>query len=435
MTTRREFLRSSAMLAAASAAGIAGAPQFSFGQTASGKIFIKVFMRGGADGLHLLPRYGDRLYYTYRPDLAIEPPSNDANSAIRLSGSNMRGLNPNLEPLMEIWEDGNLMFAPATALDEGNRSHFDCQRWIGTGDLNNVIDGYLNRYLQLHGASDHPLRGVTAGKTSVSREILGDIGVAAINRGEDFNLENNDFCSGAGCSDNQLTDLMRNVASHNVDLPVGEARARDTQLVMLDAIDDIQAAADGYQTTAGGLQYSGSGLGKGLKLLAQLIKAGIPLEVAAVDWNISWDTHANQVANNANPIADQSFGYNSRMRQGATDFVTFYRDMGAKMDDIVVLVCTEFGRTIKQNGSRGTDHGHSGAWFSFGGGSRTQIARDVNTLDIDRLGFGDKLPTVINYRDIVGEIMVRHLGMPQNLISQVFPGHSFRDERLFTASS
>ena len=364
MQNRRDFLKT--MTAAASMVGVAGAPKFSFAQQAGGKTFIKVFMRGGADGLHLFPLIGDPFYYQYRPDIAIPPPSGDINSAVDL-GETMRGMNPNLELLREIWAQGNMMIAPATSFDPNNRSHFDCQRWIGTGARNNLIDGYMNRYMQNVAGPDHPLRGMVAGKTSISTEIRGEITVPAISNASGFNLTNNDFCEGSGCADNQLTDLMREINSHDVDLSAGEGQVRENQLILLDSIAEVQAAGADYTPSAGGLDYSNSSLGRGLRLCAQLLKAGVPLEVAALDWNIGWDTHSNQISDTANRFTDQEKGYHSRMVEGARDFVTFYRDMGPMMNDVVVLTGSEFGRTKKQNGSEGTDHGEGGAWFAFGG--------------------------------------------------------------------
>ena len=435
MTTRREFLKTAAIVTAASMAGAVGAPKFAFGQNAAGKTFIKVFMRGGADGLHLFPMYGDLAYFQYRPNIAIEAPSNDRNSAIDMGHPDqLRGLNPNLEALMEIWETGNMMVSPSTSLPEGNRSHFDCQRWIGTGARNNFIDGYLNRYLQ-NIPGEHPLRGVVAGKSSISTEARGAFPVAAIRDGGSFQLRNGDFCSGDGCADNQLTEIMREISSHEVDLSAVEGAVRESQLIMLDAIAEVQAAGMDYSPSAGGLDYSNSDLGRGLRLCAQLLKAGVPLETAALDWNIGWDTHSNQISESANPIADDDKRYHQRMRTGATDFVTFWRDMGPAMRDVVVLVGTEFGRTKKENGNLGTDHGDGGAWFAFGGPTVRGFAQDVDTIADEVIGNRNRLPNVVNYRDIVGEIMVRHMGMSQQLISTVFPNHTFDNNNLFTAMS
>ena len=432
MQNRRNFLKT--MTSAAAMVGMAGAPKFSFAQQAGGKTFIKVFMRGGADGLHLFPLIGDPFYYQYRPDIAIEPPSNDINSALDL-GDTMRGMNPNLELLMEIWDAGNMMVAPATSFDPSNRSHFDCQRWIGTGARNNLIDGYLNRYMQNVSGPDHPLRGLVAGKTSISTEIRGDINVPAINDTNGFNLQNGDFCEGQGCADNQLTDAMREIHSHDIDLSAVEGQVRDNQLIMLDSIAEVQAAGADYTPSAGGLDYSYSGLGRGLRLCAQLLKAGVPLEVAALDWNIGWDTHSNQIADTANRFTDQEKGYHRNMTQGANDFVTFYRDMGEMMNDVVLLCGSEFGRTKKLNGSTGTDHGEGGAWFAFGGPTTRQIAPDVTSIDDEGAVNLNCLPTVTNYRNIAAEIMVRHMGMSEQLISTVFPNHAFENYQLFSANA
>lgn len=415
-------------------AGVSGAPRFSFAQQAGGKTFIKVFMRGGADGLHLFPLIGDPFYYQYRPDIAIEPPSNDINSAVDI-GSTMRGMNPNLELLMEIWDSGNMMIAPATSFDPSNRSHFDCQRWIGTGQTrNNLIDGYMNRYMQNVPGVDHPLRGMVAGKTSISTEIRGEINVPAINDTNGFNLTNGDFCEGNGCADNQLTDLMREINSHDTDLSAVEGQVRDNQIVLLDSIAEVQAAGMDYTPSAGGLDYTNSDLGRGLRLCAQLLKAGVPLEVAALDWNIGWDTHSNQISDNANRFTDQDKSYHRRMVEGANNFLTFFRDMGPMMSDVVVLTGSEFGRTKKQNGSMGTDHGEGGAWFAFGGPTTRAIADDVTTID-DATFNRNWLPTVTNYRNIIGEIMVQHMGMQENLVSTIFPNHAFENYRLFSANA
>lgn len=435
MTTRREFLKSSAMVAAASMAGIAGAPQFAFGQSAGGKTFIKVFMRGGADGLHLFPAYGDMMYYQHRPNLAIEGPNQqDANASLDI-GDSYRGMNPNLAPLMEIWDAGRMMVAPATALEEGNRSHFDNQRWIGTGARNDIIDGYLNRYMQNTTGPSHPLRGAVLGKTSISTEARGRIVVPAISDRNGFSLDNRNLCSGSGCSDNQLTELMREISSHPVDQSSLEGAVRENQLIMLDSIAEVQAAGANYTTDADGMEYSGSSLGRGLKLVAQLLKAGVPLEVAAMDWNIGWDTHSNQIPGGTNRFADQNFGYHRNMRQGASDFLTFFRDMGSLIDDVVVLVGTEFGRTVIENGSRGTDHGHGSTWFAFGGPTVPGVGPDITSLATNQLRDQRYVPTVTEYRDIVSEIMIRHMNMPERLVSTVFPNHSFTNHNLFTRTA
>ena len=440
MTTRRDFLKS--MTSAAAMAGLAGAPKFSFAQQAGGKTFIKVFMRGGADGLHLFPLVGDTMdaYRLYRPNLYIPPAmGNEGGRALDLGTGARRGMNPNLQPLMEIWDSGNMMIAPATSFAGANRSHFDCQRWIGTGAQNNMIDGYLNRYMQEVDTYTHALRGIVAGKTSLSTELRGEIKVPTISSAGDFNIEARHFCEGSGCADNRFTEYMQSISSHEVDLSAAEGNIKDNQAVMLEAIADVAMAADMYTPANDEIVYSNSTLGRGLRLCAQLIKAGLPLEVAALDWNIGWDTHSNQIALDgdqpaANPFTDQSKGYHRGLMEGASDFLAFYRDMGAEMQNIVVLTGSEFGRTKKENGNFGTDHGDGGAWFAFGGPTRRGFAPDVETID-DSVVDRNWVPTMASYRDIVGEIMVRHMGMQENLISTIFPQHAFTNHSLFSATS
>ncbi|MEO0370122.1 MAG: DUF1501 domain-containing protein [Pseudomonadota bacterium] len=428
------------MATAASIAGVAGAPKFVFGQdtgqSGPGKTLIKVFLRGGADGLHLFPMVGDINYYNVRPNIAIEGPSNDANSALDM-GQTMRAMNPNLAALMEIWEgDGmghGLTVCPSTAIEEGNRSHFDCQRWIGTGQRNNFIDGYLNRYLQNIDATDHPLRGASLGKTSNAKEISGDLPVPSVRQSSDFVLSNFDLCEGSGCSDNRLTDTMREISSHPVVRDGTEGQVREQQIVLLDAIEEVQNAGSNYEPNAGGLNYSFSTLGRGLRLAAQLIKAGVPLSVASLDWNIGWDTHSNQIAEGADRFTDQTKRYHSRMVEGATDFLCFWRDMADYRDDVLLVAGTEFGRTVKENGSLGTDHGQGGAWFAFGGPARSVVAPDAVNLADENLLSNRYMPNVVDYRDMIGEIMVQHMGIQESMLANLFPTHQFTNYGLFNA--
>ncbi len=432
--TRRTVLAELGLASAAAFAGAAGTVRFSFAQdgNASGKVFLKIFQRGGADGLHMFPPVYDPFYFQHRPGLAIEPPvDSDPNTAIDL-GLSYRAMNPNLKPLEDLWNDGRLLVSPATALAVGNRSHFDCQRWIGTGERNNYIDGYLNRYLQTQPGVEDPLRAIVAGKSSLSRELEGAVPVAAVGSAGEFDIENSDYCSGSGCAENRLTELMAEINSHPVDLASVEGRVRDNQKLLLSTIADMQMLDDANVST----NYNNSPLGRGLKLIAQMVKAGLPLEVAALDYTGSWDSHSNQYDPNvADPFMNQDNSWNRRTYEGADQLRVFYDDMGPLMDDVVVLVCTEFGRTVKENGSLGTDHGDSGAWFAFGGPTQGGMGPDVATLADDQLVRERFLPMVVDYRDMVAEIMVRHLGLPESLVGTVFRGHSFTDYGFFTRTA
>ncbi len=440
MKTRRSVLAEMGLASAAAFAGTAGNVRFSFAQdgNASGKVFLKIFQRGGADALHLFPPIGDPLYSNrdredaIRPGLAIDAPlDSDPNSALDL-GLTYRAMNPNLAPLMDMWDADRLLVSPSTALAVGNRSHFDCQRWIGTGERDNYIDGYLNRYMQVQDGTDDPLRAIVAGKSSVSRELQGAIGVAAVGTAGEFDIQNNDFCSGSGCMDNRLTAIMNEINSHQVDLSAVEGQVRENQQLLLSTIADMQMLDDSNIDSG----YSRAPLGRGLRLVAQMVKANLPLEVAAIDYTGSWDSHSNQYDPDvADPFINQDNSWNRRCYEGAVELLRFYNDMGPLMDNIVVLVCTEFGRTVKENGSRGTDHGDAAAWFAFGGPTQGGMGPDVSSFAEDQLVRGRFQPMVVDYRDMVAEIMVRHLGLAESSVSSVFRGHSFTDHGFFTRTS
>ena len=228
---------------------------------------------------------------------------------------------------------------------------------------------------------------------------------------------------------------MREISSHDVVEDTLEASVRDNQIVMVESIAKVQEAGMNYTTNAGGLEYSNSDLGRGLRLAAQLLKGGIPLEVAALDWNIGWDTHSNQISGGADRFTNQNFRYHSRMRQGATDFLTFYRDISEIIDDVVVLVGTEFGRTVIENGTQGTDHGRGSTWFAFGGPTVGGVGPDITTLDRSALYQTRFTPIRTEYKDLVSEIMIRHMNMPERLVSTIFPSHSFTNHNLFNRSA
>ncbi|MEM8596661.1 MAG: DUF1501 domain-containing protein [Pseudomonadota bacterium] len=438
MRTRRNFLELAQLATTAAFLSTTAMPRFAFGQTSNGKVFIKVFMRGGADGLHLFPRVGDPFYYQYRPDIAIEGPGGGEGSALSLedgpggSANMVRAMNPNLINLLPIYEAGNMLVSPATSSSTLNQSHFDSQRWIGVGARNNIMDGYLNRFLQETTGMDHPIRSATVGKGDVSRELQGQYSSPTITRKSDFDIRNGDFCSGNDCAENRLLETMNSNALHPTDLNLVEGQLKESQLLMIETIAEVQMLQE-YQPSAAAQAinpdgYSNTQTGRGLQMITQLLRGGVPLEVAALNWQGgSWDSHNNQInINSTNPIVDQNHRFNQRMRQGADDLAVFVADMEdiGRMDDIMILVCTEFGRTVKQNGSVGTDHARGAAWLAIGNNVNGGMADDIATLDETTLERRNRIPTAVDYRDMVGEILVKHMGLPENMVSDILPGHN-----------
>jgi uncharacterized protein (DUF1501 family) len=198
---RRAFLKASTAGAIAVAGSSYGMPNIVFGATGSTKTLVKIFQRGGADGLALFPPYTDPNYYRLRPTIAISGPGQaGVDSAIDLNGT--VGMNPNLADLKEIWDAGRLAVSPGTHFAEGDRSHFDCQRWIETGTTMGGAAGVFGRYLEsVPGTND--LRAIRAGSSNLAASLVTSaVTVPAISDGPTFNLTNGDWCRGTGCSDN-----------------------------------------------------------------------------------------------------------------------------------------------------------------------------------------------------------------------------------------
>ncbi len=430
--SRRSFLKGATAGSLAILGSGLGMPNIALGATGA-KTLVKIFMRGGADSLSLFPMVGDVDYYKLRPNINIAAPlASDPNSALRLDA--LYGMNPNLLPLMEIWDTGRMAISPATHFNEGNRSHFDCQAWIEAASTSIANGGIFNRYLQ-NVPGTNTLRAVRAGSTNLAGSLAGSIIVPSIDDGPGYTLENGDWCQGSGCSDNQLTQKLQQLGSS----PVGNALEQQTRTItkaMIDTITTVQGASANYVPTAGGLTYAdgrdgrpNSTIGRGLQLIAQLLKAGVPVEVAAVDWQGSWDTHENFIGSS---ITDQNAGHAQSLKTGADNLLTFWRDLGSLRDNVIVMVGTEFGREAIENGSKGSDHGVGGAWMAFGGPTNGGIYKPVPNLASTTLKDGRFLPVMLNYKDMLSEAMTRHLGVNQSLMPTLFPGHTLTNHNIFT---
>jgi uncharacterized protein (DUF1501 family) len=361
--SRRSFLKGATAGTVGLLGGAFGMPHIALGATGT-KTLIKVFQRGGADSLSLFPMYGDLNYYTLRPTIAIDAPlDSDPNAALRMAGSTMYGMNPNLRALMPLWDAGKLAVSPATHFKEGNRSHFDCQVWIEYASTAPNAYGMFNRYLEgVPGTND--LRAVRAGSNNLAASLSGPIVVPAIDDGYGYNLTNGDWCAGSNCADNKLTTKLRELGSQNVGKSM-ELQTRVVTKTMVDTIDTVQGASQGYVPANGAVYADGrngrpySSLGRGLQLIAQLLKKGVPVEVAAIDWGGHWDTHENILGTS---VTDQNAAHARSLTQGAENLMAFWNDLGPELQkNVVVMVGTEFGREAVENGTKGIDHGIGGA--------------------------------------------------------------------------
>lgn len=380
-------------------------------RAARGKTLIVLFQRGAADALNVLVPFGDRDYYAARPQLAIGSPArpNGALGAIDLDG--YFGLHPSMTGFKTLWDRGLLAPIHAVGSPSATRSHFDAQDYMETGtpDRKGTPDGWLNRYLAVKGTCESctpgpdgtagsPFRAV-AMAAQTPRILEGASPVVAMNAIEEFSIRTN-----GGDAQQRLEALYRTGRSDVV-----HGSGRD----MFEALKVLKAANPLQYRPANGAQYPRSPFGQRLQQIAQLIKAGVGLEVAFADVG-GWDTHVNQGAAQGQLA--------NRLRDFSDSVSSLVADLGDRMDDVMILTCSEFGRTVRQNGTGGTDHGHAGAMFVIGGSVHGRKVHGTwPGLAREQLYEGRDLALTTDFRAVFAEVTARHLGLTDT--SAVFPGY------------
>jgi uncharacterized protein (DUF1501 family) len=381
MFTRRAFLKGSSL----AMFGVGAAPPWlarAAGASSGKKILVAIFQRGAADGLNIVAPFGEPRYYELRPTLAIP-----ATSAIDLNG--FFGLHPSLAPLKPIYDAKALAIVHATGSPDATRSHFDAQDYMeaGTPGMKSTRDGWLNRALAPQSPQSSPLRALALGP-SLPRMLRGKNPAVAVNNLVDFQVR-----------DAASAEMFESMYSRS-------AEGRDT----FEAVRILKATQKENYTPAGGAAYPAGRFGQSMRQIAQLIKAGVGVEVAFADIG-GWDTHVNQAGQLANHLTELGQA-----------LAAFYRDLGDRMADVAVVTMSEFGRTARENGNRGTDHGHANVMFVLGGSIRGgAVLGDWPGLAPNQLYESRDLAVTTDFRDVLSELVSSHLGAPQ--IGAVFPGY------------
>src|SRR5256885_5206093 len=317
-----------------------------------GKVLVCLFQRGAADGLNVIVPHGEKAYYAMRPSIAIpQPLRNVVGSAIDLDG--FFGLHPALAPLKPLYDRRMLAPVQAVGSPSTTRSHFDAQDYMETGTPDNkgTTDGWLNRYLAVKGTCDEcnlartPFRAVSL-TPQTPRILEGPSPTVAMNSLDEF------WVRATGSSAERLEALYRTGSADLV-----HATGAET----FDAVKMLRSANPQKYLPQNGADYPRSPFGQRLMQIAQLIKANVGLEVAFADVG-GWDTHVNQ-GSSTGQLAQ-------RLDDFSRSIAALVTDLGDRMDDVVIMTMSEFGRMARENGNRGTDHGHAGALFVIGGNVR-----------------------------------------------------------------
>jgi uncharacterized protein (DUF1501 family) len=394
--TRRQVLAGAGAAGAAALGSQLVTARAAFG--APGGTLVVVFLRGGLDGLSVLVPADDPHLLDARPGIAVP-------SGALLPLARGFGLHPALAPLHNLWRLGLFTAVPAVSTPDISRSHFQAQDCLERGGASTgTTEGWLDRVLDAMEPGT-TFRAVTVG-SGTARALAGDQGALALRGVESFKL-----------------------SAGPPDVTLGTAQAIETLYTGLDhpLAADVAATLDGLATAAGlstpyepSAAYPDGEVGKHFAEVARLLKSDVGLRVACVDVG-GWDMHTG--------LGDVDGG---RMLDALEDLGAslgaFAADLGNRIEQVNVVVVTEFGRRVEQNANGGTDHGHGAAVLVLGGGvAANTIPGAWHGLAPEVLDQGD-VPGWNDYRDLLAEVVTARLGVSAGAMAQVFPG--YRAQRL-----
>jgi uncharacterized protein (DUF1501 family) len=398
--TRRVFLRNSALAVVGTTAIPSFLTRAVYGSVESGtkqKRLVVIFQRGAADGLNIVVPQGERAYYSMRPSINIP-----RSQVLDLDG--FFGLHPSLASLQPLWKQRHLAIVHAAGSPDPTRSHFDAQDFMesGTPGLKATTDGWLNRSLHSLPASTikSAFRAISLGP-SLPRILTGSETAVAVSNINDFGV------GGRNSRSSPIANTFEAMYDESSDA-VLHGTGRET----FDAVKMLKSADPAKYTPPKGADYPRGRFGDSLRQLAQLIKADLGVQVAFADIG-GWDHHVNE-GSTQGQIANV-------LREFSQSLSAFWIDLGDLAEDTVVVTMSEFGRTARENGNRGTDHGHANVMFVMGGPVKGgRVYGQWPGLDQSQLYEGRDLAVTTDFRRVLGEAVSRHLG--NDRLDEVFPG-------------
>jgi uncharacterized protein (DUF1501 family) len=368
------------------------------------KVLVTIFQRGAMDGLAAVSPIDDSTLRTLRPRLALSGARAEGDQALLDLGSGF-GLHPGFEPLLPLWKDKRLGIVHAVGSPDPTRSHFDAQDFMETGTpgRKGTPSGWLNRAVGLTGHDGSPFRAV-AMTASLPRSLYGDEPALAVTDLAEFKVQlpgADRTAAAAGQGFEALYDQT------------SQALLRDTGSETFRAVHMLSASEIQKYKPADGAEYPKTPLGNALRQIALLIKSDVGLEIAFAESG-GWDTHVQQIGT-----------FNRQARDLASAISAFWTDLGPYQDQVVLTTMTEFGRTVRENGSGGTDHGHGSCLFVVGNAmDGGKVHGSFPGLDDGSLYEGRDLPVTTDFRAVFCELAGKHLGIKDD--GKLFPGWSGR---------
>jgi uncharacterized protein (DUF1501 family) len=390
---RRRFLRLSAGAAllapgAASRAAAEGGP----------KRLVVIFLRGAVDGLNVVIPHGERGYYESRPTIAIGPPGTDQGA---LPLDSYFGLHPALAGLLPLWNDRKLAFVHAAGSSDATHSHFDAQLYIenGTPGRSTTRDGWMNRLLAALPEPHGPTAAVSIGPT-VPQILKGDQPVTNLSVGPEG-------ARPLPIDQPEIGRAFDRLYAGKDALSETYRQGRVARAELVGGLASEMRRADNGAPPPSGFPAEAA-------RLAHLIAQDQHIRLVFLSLG-GWDTHVNQgkakgqLANRLQPLGD--------------GLATLARGLGSAWNDTIIVVLSEFGRRVRENGNGGTDHGHGNLIWVLGGGvGGGRVYGEWPGLATGQLYQGRDLAVTTDYRSVVAVILERHLRLDDRQLAQVFPG-------------
>ncbi|HKF23888.1 MAG TPA: DUF1501 domain-containing protein [Candidatus Angelobacter sp.] len=372
---------------------------------AAGKRLVVLFQRGAADGLNIVVPFAERAYYSMRPSIAIP-----MQNVIDLDG--FFGLHPSMTAFKPLWDQKHLAIVHAAGSPDTTRSHFDAQDYMesGTPGVKSTEDGWLNRAIAgVKEAQPSPFRAVAMGG-ALPRTLAGPVPAVAMADIRAFAV------GGRGPGASVASNTFEAMYEQSVDT-VLHGTGNET----FEAVRMLKSADPEKYTPVAGAEYPRGRFGDSLRQVAQLIKANLGVEVAFADIG-GWDHHVNE-GSVQGQIANLT-------REFSQAIAAFWTDLGDLGENTVIVSMSEFGRTARENGNRGTDHGHANVMFVLGGPVKGgRVYGRWPGLATEHLYEGRDLAVTTDFRQVLSEAVYTHLGSKQ--LQAVFPGFEKGDSRYF----
>jgi uncharacterized protein (DUF1501 family) len=410
MTSRRGFIKAGGL--ALFGVGMGGIPSFVFDAVANiqplrlfekKKTLVCIFQRGAMDGLMAVTPFDDPYLKAARPSLFMSA-AKDKNPNPLLDLDGRYGLHPSMNSFKSLFEEKRLAIVHGIGSPNTTRSHFDAQDYMesGTPFRKGTESGWLNRAVGLMGHEAPSAFQAVSLTPSLPRSLYGPEAALAFSNLHDFDIQMKGNQMGKDAASKSFEDLYDQTTSSIL---------KSTGKESFEAIKMLkQTSSDTYKTSVN-VNYPNSSLGNALKQIAQLLKMEIGMEVAFAESG-GWDTHVNQGA--ANGI------FARNVKDLSESISAFWTDIEKLQDEVTVMTMTEFGRTVSQNGTGGTDHGRASCNFILGNNVNGGLVHgNVQPLAIDNLEDGRDLAVTTDFRSVFSEIAYKHLKIKDNKV--LFP--------------